>query len=140
MQVKQYGDQLAVRLDQGEELVAALTEICTAEKIIAGTLSGIGAANHLVLRMYDGDCGKFVFKTLDEPLEISSITGNISLMDGKVFPPVHVAAADRELRLHGGHAVECRVDPTAELFIQVIDGKITRTQNPGDVLAPLNFE
>ena len=140
MQVKRYGNQLAVRLDQGEELVTAITEICATENISAGTLSGIGAANHLVLRMYDGDCGKFVFKTLDEPLEIASITGNISLMDGKVFPHVHVAAADRELRLHGGHAMECRIDPTAELFIQVIDGKITRTQNPGDILAPLHFD
>ena len=77
-----------LRFDRGEELITSLQSFCEKEEITAGTLSAIGAAEHLVLSWYDVSEKKYTDQERSEQLEIASLSGNISSFKGK--PIVHV--------------------------------------------------
>lgn len=48
-----FGDTYAIRLERGEELAASLKELCVTERVRLGTLSGLGAMDHVVVGVYD---------------------------------------------------------------------------------------
>ena len=80
------GDTFVVSIDNHQEMVAALAAFCEEQGILAGEVTGIGAVNHAVLRFLDPATKKYVDKTFEEQMEISSLVGNISEKDGKVYP------------------------------------------------------
>ena len=62
-------------------------------------------------------------------MEITGLSGNVTTMDGAPYIHLHATLADREHTVHGGHVIEMRVGATCEMFIQVLDGGITREKN-----------
>ncbi len=66
---------------------------------------------------------------LDIPLELTSIVGSVTEMDGKPYLHVHITAADSEGHAYGGHLKEVRISGTSELFITVIDGHVGREKD-----------
>ncbi len=126
MEYKKFKNQIVVRLDDGEEIISSLKEICTRAGVASGSISGIGATQKMRLRVADFENGGFVFQDFHESMEIISLTGNITQVGQEVSIHLHGAAADREMRLHGGHIVSCTVSATAEIFITALDGRIQR--------------
>ena len=53
MEFKKFGDTYVVRLDRGEEIIASLTELCAKENIVLGSIEGLGAADHVVVGLYN---------------------------------------------------------------------------------------
>ena len=126
MDYRNFGDCLVVRLDRGEEIVSSIEKICRKENITLGSIEGIGAADHAVIGLYDVGERFFHQKVLDEPLEITSVTGNISTKDGEIYLHIHISLADAEMKMTGGHLKECRISATAELFIRRLEGCVER--------------
>lgn len=94
------------RVPQGEDLLGYLNQICLDENIKAGQVSAIGAVAKAKIGFYDQAKQVYDFMDFDEPLEIVSLMGNVSLKDGKPFVHAHVVFGDHTGKLLGGHLAE----------------------------------
>ena len=115
-----------VRLDAGEEILSSLTELCSQEKIMAGTISGIGAVSYADIGLYEVAKRKYHGTILEEEMEIASLNGNISRKDGKVYLHLHAAFANKQGQVFGGHLRSARISATAEIYIHTVSAKIGR--------------
>lgn len=130
MQVRVFGDTCVVRLQRGEEVLACLRELCKREQIALGTVSGIGAVNHVVVGAYRVDEQKYVANTFDGVMELTSLSGNITEKDGEPYLHLHATFGDLAGNVIGGHLNEAVVSATCELFVRRIDGRVGRRLDP----------
>lgn len=91
------------RLPQGADLLEALNEFCAQQNITAGEVRAIGALTKAALGFYNQQNREYEYLTLDRPLEIVSLIGDVSLKDDRPFVHAHVALGDGQGRLWGGH-------------------------------------
>jgi predicted DNA-binding protein with PD1-like motif len=126
VEYKKLGEVYALRADRGEEVMSCLEKLAAAEHITAGKIEGLGAADYMKAGLYDVEKQEFICQEFHEPLEITALIGNISVMDGKPYLHVHVTAADKNQRAIGGHLKELRIGGTAEIFVTRLDGAIGR--------------
>lgn len=126
MEYRQFGDDYVVRLDRGEEVVSCLSEICSREGIRLGMVQGLGAADRVVIGLYDVGSRIYHKTTLEGPMEITSLAGNISRKDGAPYLHLHINVCDQQMHVLGGHLNECRISATAEIFIRSMAGEVGR--------------
>ena len=130
MEYRAFGDDYIIRLDPGEEIVKTLTAFVQKEGVKLGVVYGLGAADLATVCVYDLKEQVFSTKTFEEPMEISSITGNINTMDGEPYLHLHITVCDRALNAHGGHLKACRISATGELHVHKIEGIVDREKDP----------
>ena len=126
MQYKRMKDTYAVRLDVGEEVMEALKKLAEAERIRAAEVSAIGATDRAVIGVFDREAGAYRQEELNRFMEITSLMGNITEMEGKPYIHLHAMLADQDHGIHGGHVIEMRVGLTCEMFVRVMEGAIER--------------
>jgi len=98
------------RLPHGSDLLGALTEFCLQNGIRFGGVQALGALQKARVAFYDQSAQTYREVAFDLPLELLTLTGNISLKDGRPFVHAHVVLAGEDGRAFGGHLVEgCRV-------------------------------
>jgi len=119
-------NQFVLRLDRGQELINSLKKFCEEQNIKSGVFSGIGAAHSVILSAYDLDKREYFDSRIEEGLEISSLHGNISQLDNKVFIHAHGVFSDFDTRCHAGHVKELIVAATGEILLEKFEGKIER--------------
>jgi len=128
---KQAGNgRYILSLDNHVSLIEALTEFCGEHGILSGSIGGLGAVNTATFRYLDPVTMVYVDKTFDEQMELTSIVGNISRKDGKVYLHVHVTASRSDYTCIGGHLLDCRINGACELFIEDWGVEVGRVQNP----------
>ena len=137
MEYRQFGDDSVVRLDRGEEVVSCLSEICSREGIRLGMVQGLGAADRVVIGLYDVGSRIYHKTTLEGPMEITSLAGNISRKDGAPYLHLHINVCDQQMHVLGGHLNECRISATAEIFIRSMAGEVGRRLD--DAVTGLNL-
>lgn len=126
MESKLLGDTYAVRLDKGEEIFSSLLSFCSQNGIKAGVINGIGTADDTVMGVYDLKTKSFCPERFAHFMEISSLSGNVSTMNGKTYLHLHISAAGLDGKTHAGHLQSATVGATAEIFIRKLDGEISR--------------
>ena len=131
MRYKQSGNTYMIRVDLGEDIVESLKKVCEEERIRLGRVEAIGATDHAVIGVYDLEKKEYYPEQIDEFMEIASLNGNITAMDGKPYIHLHATLADRRHALHGGHVLEMRVGATCEMFVTVFDGEVNRQKDEG---------
>ena len=129
MEYRKFGDAYMVRIDLGEDVIESLKKLCEKERIRLGRVEAIGATDHAVIGVYDLVKKEYCPENVDEFMEIVSLNGNITTMDGKTYVHLHAALADQQHVIHGGHVLEMRVGATCEMFITVLDGEVNRSRN-----------
>ncbi len=122
----QDGDRYVVSIDNQQEVVSALAAFCKDQGILCGEISGIGAVNHAVLRFLDPATKKYVDKTFEEQMEISSLVGNISEKDGEVYLHLHANFGRRDYTVVGGHLLSCVLNGACELVVTRFHCKVGR--------------
>ena len=122
----QDGDRYVVSIDNQQEVVSALAAFCKDQGILCGEISGIGAVNHAVLRFLDPATKKYVDKTFEEQMEISSLVGNISEKDGEVYLHLHANFGRRDYTVVGGHLLSCVLNGACELVVARFHCKVGR--------------
>ena len=130
MEYTRYENAYVIRLDKGEELTRCLTDFCEKERISYGTVSGIGACNHVLIGLYDMEEQLFHEKEFNEAMEIIHVTGNISHTHDGPYLHLHVTLARQDLSMIGGHLKECTISATCELHLQAYPLKIGRKPDP----------
>ncbi|HSH35512.1 PPC domain-containing DNA-binding protein [Schnuerera sp.] len=126
MEFKKIGSKYVVRLEKGEEVVESIKALCEKEEIKLGTITGIGAVNKAVIGLFETSTKEYHSKELTGDMEITSLLGNISQMDGEVYLHLHITLADHNYNVHGGHLTSAVISATGEIIIDTIEGVVDR--------------
>ena len=110
--------RFVLSLDNHVSIVDALVDFCGKNKIQAGAVTGIGAIGSATFRFLDPATKQYVDKTFDEQMEITNLTGNISVKDGKPYLHIHATAGRRDYTCVGGHLLDARVNGACELVVE----------------------
>jgi uncharacterized protein len=109
------------RLDHGTDIIGQITYLAKENVIKTGFVSIIGALSRAELGYYDQVSQKYGKIQIDEPVELVSCFGNVSLRNGEPFVHAHAALSDRAGRVYGGHLNSGTVF-AAELYMQELLG------------------
>ena len=110
------------RFDSGTDLLEQFHIICQDYNIKLGHLRAIGAVKKACIGYYNQDQKEYVFHSIDHPLEITSLTGNVSLKDKQPFVHAHINLADEKGRVFGGHLAPGTIVFACEFMFQVFEG------------------
>jgi hypothetical protein len=139
MEYKRMQHKLFVRLDEGEEIISSITELCKKEHIQSAVVSGIGFTTSMKVRIYDKDADQFLFQTIEGSMEITSLTGNVIQADNGLFTHLHIMAADKSMSIRGGHLVSCTIAATGEILIEELEEPVYRGESDDFKLGALRF-
>jgi predicted DNA-binding protein with PD1-like motif len=118
------------QLASGSDLYEEMTKIVQREDILIGRIQGIGAVTQAKIAYYDQNKSEYINLEFSDGMEIVSLTGNISMRDGKPFIHAHIVLSDREGKTFGGHLLPGTKLFACELFIEEFDGeKLIRTKD-----------
>ena len=115
-----------IRLDRGEKIIENLRNFCIKNRIRCGYFSGIGALGEVDLAHYIVENKKYTTKTLKQPLEIVSMTGNIAAMDNEVYLHCHITLSDEKMSAIAGHLKEGRISATCEIVLVKLNSRVNR--------------
>ncbi|HHW58384.1 MAG TPA: DNA-binding protein [Clostridia bacterium] len=105
------------RFPHGSDLLQEINKFLTQENILSGEIRIIGAVSKAVFGYYDSQSKNYIYISKNEHMEILNCVGNISVKDGKPFPHVHIALADKNGKAYGGHLMEGTIIFAAEFVI-----------------------
>lgn len=126
MKYKRFGEDIAVRLEVGEEVVASLAEIAEREGVTFASVSGIGAADEFDVSVYDVKAKVYFDNTFREPMEITSLLGTVSEKDGAPYIHIHATAGRADGAVIGGHLKRAVISATCELVLHTVYGRVPR--------------
>lgn len=124
--ITKQGNTYILRFDRGEEFIPTLQHFCTIHEIKAAYFHGIGACHKLELAWYNLETKDYEVHNIEENLEITSLTGNIALIDDVVFAHTHGVFGNRQLQTLAGHVKSMEISATCELKLDVFEGEIKR--------------
>lgn len=127
MEWKKIEERYVLRIQRGEEIVGSITKLLHEQDIRAGTISGIGAASNVKLRYYSVEEQKYHSMSFEGAFEIATLTGNISVVDGKSWPHLHIVLTDTDYKAFGGHLESAVVGVTCEVILEPFEAEIDRT-------------
>jgi len=110
------GKLVFARLDEDEDLLDAVTKVAEKARVSAGVFFLIGNLKKAKMGFFRER--KYETIEMNQPLEIVSCLGNISVREDKVFAHAHIAVSDDKGRVFGGHVMpECIIAATGELVL-----------------------
>ena len=135
MDYRKYGDTVYIRVDKGEEIIAAVLEICRKEGIASAVFTGIGGCSEAEIQTFLPKEGRFETNCLKGMLELVSLNGNVVTDEqNEYFHHTHAVFSYKEDGLHrmaAGHRRAITVLYTAEIELRpVIGGAIKRKFDP----------
>lgn len=130
MHFKKCGSRWILRLDKGEELVETLVRFCSEQGVGAASVSGIGAADRLVLGYFETAAKKYHSFEREGDHEITALIGNVTTLEGRVSLHLHATVSDTACRAFGGHLSSARISGTCEVVLDPLEGAIGRKFDP----------
>ncbi|MDO5715151.1 MAG: DNA-binding protein [Tissierellia bacterium] len=115
-----------LRVDKGEDVIEAVMDFLKKHQITAGSISGLGASDHIVVGLFDTREKKYFQKTYKGIFEVTNFTGNITTKDGEVYLHMHITFSDEDNHAFGGHLNYCNISGACELFIDIFDDRVER--------------
>jgi predicted DNA-binding protein with PD1-like motif len=140
MQCKLTDGAWILRLETGEEIIAAVKDFCRAKGITAGWVSGIGALSRATLGYFVRSEGVYIYTQLTGDHELISLLGNLSQLEGETFPHLHAALSGPDFAVRGGHLSEGVIAATGELVIAPLGGSLQRRLYPESGLKLLDLD
>lgn len=130
MEYKKYSEKFYIRLDRGDEIIAALTKLCKEKHITAASVQGIGGCGCAVVGVFDTQSKTYRKQEVNATLELISLDGNVTEYEGEPYLHLHACFAyhdERDLpQLLAGHLLEAHISLTGEIILTPADGCITR--------------
>lgn len=130
MEYLDLGNSYIIRLDPGDEIVQSLETFCENKRIKSGRVMGIGAIRDTKIGYFDLTLGDYKERYVPGDLELTSLMGNISMMEGTEFLHLHITATDSDFKMMGGHLISAIVSATAEIFVDLYEERIERKLDP----------
>jgi len=126
MLYQKFDNNFVIRLERGDEVVTSLLNLAEKENVTLANVSGIGACDSAIVGVYDLTEKKYHSNHLLGAMEITSLTGNITTMNGAPYVHVHVNLGLMDGSVKGGHLNKAVISATGELIVTAIDGKVDR--------------
>jgi predicted DNA-binding protein with PD1-like motif len=104
---------------KGDEVMAGLTEFAQQYNVKSAHYQAIGDALSAKIGVYDYSRKQFKVIPITEPAEVTSLTGDIAVLNGKPAPHSHLNLAAADGTVRGGHLLELFIGPTLELVVTV---------------------
>ncbi|MFZ5634139.1 MAG: PPC domain-containing DNA-binding protein [Bacillota bacterium] len=111
------GRTLIGRLKKGDDLLEALTRLCTEANIRLGKIQAIGTVSKAAVGFYLQEPREYVTLDYDYHQEIISLQGNVSIKDGQPNVHAHLALSNGQGKLYGGHLMEGTIVFACEYII-----------------------
>jgi len=120
------GKMIFARLNEDEDLLEALLHVAKGNHISAGFFLLIGTLKKAKVGFFRK--GKYKTIRIDEPLEIVSCIGNISVKENKPFVHAHISVSNEKGEVMGGHLMPgCTIAAAGELaLIEAVNAKLFR--------------
>jgi predicted DNA-binding protein with PD1-like motif len=112
------------KLKHGNDLLEEITEFCIQKHIRLGRISAIGAAQKACIGFYNQTTHEYQFLDLNQPLEITHLTGNVSIKDGQPMVHAHITLADEKGHCFGGHLAPGTIVFACELILEAFEGPV----------------
>lgn len=119
-------DKYLISVAPDEELIEQLNDFLSKEKIMNAYFFGIGAVKSLELGHYKVENKKYYSKVIEEPLEISSMMGNVFLFKEKPLIHAHIVVANDKFETFSGHLAKAVVSAACEIILVKLGSKINR--------------
>ncbi|ATY56327.1 TPA: PPC domain-containing DNA-binding protein [Staphylococcus argenteus] len=116
-------------LEKGEDIVESITRFSDTNNLKFATVSGIGACDDVILKFFNLTTKEYEERHITEPLELTSLMGNISRLDNGHFAHLHATFGTQTYQTYSGHLSKAIVSATAEIIITHTDMDINRTYN-----------
>lgn len=130
MVCKTYGDTVVVRLEKGEDVIKGILAACKQEHVTLASVMGLGAVGRTVMGFYDISKGKYLSKEYTGKYEITSLIGNVTLLDGEPVLHLHMTIAGEDGIVYGGHLHGAAISVTGEIFLHKIPGTVEKKIDP----------
>ncbi len=140
MRYQRFDGRFVVRLESGESLDQALTELTRAEGIGYADVSAAGAVSGVRLGYWHPDTHKYEYREFQEQLEVVSFQGNVSLEPGgEPHLHIHGVFGRSDYSVVGGHVQDLRVNPTFELWLRAEEIPVRRVKDQSTGLELLDL-
>ena len=110
------------KLSHGKDLLEEITGVCRANKIKLGRIEALGAVQKACIGFYNQESREYKYFTINRPLEITNLIGNVSLKDVNPIVHAHITLADKNGKAYGGHLAPGAIIFACELIIEAFDG------------------
>ena len=116
------------RVPEEVELIKYLTEFAIRNNIKMAYLSGIGAFSEVKMGYFVREKNAYEPIEYNRLMELISLTGNISIKEGKPVPHIHVVLGDRHGHTVGGHLLEAKVYMVEILVVELLGPILERQE------------
>lgn len=124
--IKPHSSGCLIVLERGDALIRSLEEVVLDKGIKSAWLSGIGGALKAELGFYDLQTKQYSWQVFEDTLEVTSLAGNLTLLDSKPFFHLHGNFSRSDYSVVGGHVKDLVVGGTMEINLEIL------TFGPGD--------
>lgn len=118
-------DEYVARLETGADWRAEIESLANAVDADAAWFTALGAVQDAECWFYDQDECEYYPIEFDEPLEVASCVGNISLLEGERFAHTHVVLSGPDGETVAGHLNEATVW-AGEVHMRVFEEPLER--------------
>ncbi len=119
------------KFNKGDDIIPALEKFSKENKIKKAFIQVIGAVQTVTLGYYDQVKQKYLNKSFKIPMEISSMSGNVSIKDKEIFIHLHGVFSKKDFSSIGGHLISPSKIFAGEFVIFELKGKgLIRKFNP----------
>lgn len=129
-----------LRLELGDDIHDQIQTFCAQNDINNAAVQGIGSVDSPTVAHYSVKTKQFTDKQLDGILEVTSLLGNVALVEGKPFAHIHVTVSGPDMVAHAGHLVKGTCSATLELIITAYPSHHWKTDNEDIGLKVWDFE
>jgi len=119
----EFGRVFLGRLPYESDLLDALTAFCADNGLNAAFLSAIGALTMATIGFYNQEDKSYETILIEETLELASLTGNLSLKDGKPMVHAHVVLSRENGEAVAGHLMSPTRVFAGEVFAAELRGE-----------------
>lgn len=116
-----------LRLERGDDILAVINTFCAGNGIKNATLSGIGSIERFQLAHYSIETREFTKRGFDGIHEVTSLLGNVGLVEGQPSAHVHVNVSGPDMVVLGGHLMSGQCSATLELMVTAYPSKLAKT-------------
>jgi uncharacterized protein len=115
-----------LRLERNEPVHETLQSFCASNQIANASVTGIGSVENPRLAHYTIATKKFTERPFEGIFEITSLLGNVGLLEGLPMSHLHVTVSGPDMKVFGGHLVSGSCSATMEVFLCRYDTTMTK--------------
>ncbi|PSP79372.1 DNA-binding protein [Halobacteriales archaeon QS_1_68_20] len=117
--------EFVCRLETGRDWRGEIERLADEEGIDAAFFFGLGAVMDAEVWFYDQDDKEYREVVFDEPLEVATSVGNVSMLDGERFAHTHAVLSRRSSQALAGHLNAGTVF-AGEVYVRAFDTDLQR--------------